>query len=251
MTRFGIALLGLLLWSASLSAQQAAVPSADMQQLQDELKQLTSSLQAMRSEVQACRDEIRNLRTELEAAKSEQPGGAADNGDAAHAVADLREDQSVTDSRLATLYQSKVESGSKYRVRLSGLVLFNTYMNRGTVNTTSVPNLALPTPEGQPGGSIGATFRQTFFTLQAFGPEIAGARTSAAVQFGFYGGFTRTLDGYVQGLASLRTADIAFDWNKWSLHFMQDKPFISPLWRRSARPSSPIRETFGPGRPRS
>ena len=45
--------------------------------------------------------------------------------------------------------------------------------------------------------------------MQAFGPEVGGARTSASVQFGFYGGFTRTLDGYVQGLASLRTADIA------------------------------------------
>ena len=135
----------------------------------------------------------------------------------------------MTESRVATLYQTKVESGSKYRVRLSGLALFNTFVNRGTVNTTSVPNLALPTPDGQPGGNIGATFRQTLFTLQAFGPEVGGARTSASVQFDFYGGFTRTLDGYVQGLAHLRTADIAFDWNKWSLHLMQDKPFISPL----------------------
>jgi hypothetical protein len=229
MTRPGIALLGLLLWTSSLVAQQATSPSADMQQLQEEIKQLTSSLQAMRSEVQSCRDEIHNLRTELEAAQSAQPNSSVDNVDASHDVADLREDQSVTDSRVATLYQTKVESGSKYRVRLSGLALFNTFVNRGTVNTTSVPNLALPTPDGQAGGSIGATFRQTLFTLQAFGPEVGGARTSAAVQFGFYGGFTHTLDGYVQGLASLRTADIAFDWSKWSLNFMQDKPFISPL----------------------
>lgn len=229
MTRLGIALLGFFLWTSSLVAQQATSPSADMQQLQEEIKQLTSSLQDMRSEVQSCRDEIHSLRTELEAAKSAQQGGPGGDVDTAHAIADLREDQSVTDSRVATLYQTKVESGSKYRVRLSGLALFNTFMNRGTVNTTSVPNLALPTPEGQPGGSIGATFRQTLFTLQAFGPEVGGARTSASVQFGFYGGFTRTLDGYVQGLASLRTADIAFDWSKWSLNFMQDKPFISPL----------------------
>ncbi|MFZ0705498.1 MAG: hypothetical protein WAM71_07840, partial [Candidatus Korobacteraceae bacterium] len=229
MTRPGIALLGLFIWTASLSAQQAAPPSSDMQQLQQEIKQLTSSLQSMRSEVQACRDEIHSLRSELEAAKSAQSAEPGTEADVTHAVADLREDQSVTDSRVATLYQTKVESGSNYRLRLSGLALFNTFVNRGTVNTTSVPNLALPTPEGQPGGSIGGTFRQTFFTLQAFGPEIAGARTSAEVQFGFYGGFTRTLDGYVQGLASLRTADIAFDWSKWSLNFTQDKPFISPL----------------------
>jgi hypothetical protein len=149
--------------------------------------------------------------------------------DVSHAIADLREDQTVSDSRLATLYQTKVESGSKYRVRLSGLALFNTFMNRGTVNTISVPNLAIPTPPGDPAGNVGATFRQTIFTLQAFGPEIGGARTSADVQFDFYGGFTHTLDGYVLGLAHLRTANIEFDWSKWSLRLTQDKPFISPL----------------------
>lgn len=226
MTRPGIALLTLLFWTSSLMAQ-APAPSADMQTLQQQIEQLTSALQSMRSEVQACREEIHTLRSELEAAKSTPESGPGD--DTAHAIADLREDQSVTDSRIATLYQTKVESGSKYRLRLSGMALFNTFVNRGTVNTTSVPNLALPTPEGQPGGSIGATFRQTLFTLQAFGPELGGARTSAAVQFDFYGGFTHTLDGYVLGLAGLRTADIAFDWSKWSLNFMQDKPFISPL----------------------
>ena len=229
MTRPGIVLLGLLFCTSLLVAQQTTSSSADMQTLQQEVQQLTSALQSMRTEVQACRDEIHTLRSELEAAKSAQQGGAGENEDATHALADLREDQAVTDSRVATLYQTKVESGSKYRLRLSGLALFNTFVNRGTVNTTSVPNLALPTPEGQPGGSIGGTFRQTFFTLQAFGPEIGGARTSASVQFDFYGGFTRTLDGYVMGIAHLRTADIGFDWSKWSLHFMQDKPFISPL----------------------
>ncbi len=226
MIRFGFVLVAFSFWTAALMAQQASPSPTDMQQLQQQVEKLTSSLESMRSEVEACRDEIHSLRSELQAAKSAAP---MDSSDTAHAIADLREDESVTDSRVATLAQSKVESGSKYRVRLSGLALFNTFVNRGTVNTTSVPNLAVPTPDGQPGGSIGATFRQTLFTLQAFGPEVGGARTSAAVQFDFYGGFTRTLDGYVLGLARLRTADISFEWSKWSLHFMQDKPFISPL----------------------
>ncbi len=230
MIRSGITVLGLFLWTASLMAQQATPSSTQMQQLQQEVEQLTSSLQAMRTEVQACRDEIHSLRAELESAKAAvQQGSPGTNEQVEHALADLREDEAVNESRTATLYQTKVESGSKYRVRLSGLALFNTFVNRGTVNTISVPNLALPTPEGQPGGNVGATFRQTLFTLQAFGPEVWGARTSASVQFDFYGGFTRTLDGYVLGLAHLRTADISFDWDKWSLHFSQDKPFISPL----------------------
>src|SRR6185312_11486946 len=102
MIRPGIVLLGLLLWTSSLLAQQTTPSSVDMPTLQQEVDQLTSALQAMRSEVQSCRDEIRNLRTQLETAEPAQPGGSESAVDVAHALADLREDQSVTDSRLAT-----------------------------------------------------------------------------------------------------------------------------------------------------
>src|SRR6516162_397859 len=238
MSRPIIFILSLIfLWTGLLEAQQAtpsSLPSAEaLQQLKAEIARLSSSLDETRSELQECREEIHQLREELQSSKSAVtnpgPTGTAEQGDYAHAIADLREDQNLTDSRLAQLYQTKVESGSKYRVRLSGLVLFNTFVNRGTVNTTSVPNLAVPPSPGQADGNIGATFRQTLFTLQAFGPEVAGARTTGEVQLDFYGGFAQTLDGYVLGLARLRTANIQFDWKKWSLRLTQDKPFISPL----------------------
>ena len=121
MIRAGIVLLGLFFWTASLMAQQATATSAQMQQLQQEVERLTSSLQAMRTEVQSCRDEIHSLRAELEAAKAAvQAGGSTENADVEHALADLREDENVTDSRVATLYQTKVESGSKYRAATVG-----------------------------------------------------------------------------------------------------------------------------------
>jgi hypothetical protein len=217
-----------------MCAQQAASPAPTndptIQQLSQQVARLAASLEATQSELKACRDEIHQLRVELQSSKSpSEPGEQMSTAQLSQTVADLREDQNIADSRLQQLDQTKVESGSRYRVRLSGLVLFNTFVNRGTVDTISVPNLALRTPEGQPNGNIGATFRQTLFTLQVFGPEVAGARTHGEVSFDFYGGFTRTLDGYVLGLAHLRTAAITFDWNKWSLHLEQAKPFISPL----------------------
>lgn len=235
MSRLCIALLGLASCILPAAAQQVASSSSPpvddaIQQLRVEVAKLATTLQATRSELQSCRDEIHQLRTELQDARLVSPGTPGSEAAAnAHALADLREDQDLIETRLGQLYQTKVESGSKYRVRLSGLVLFNTYMNRGTVDTTGVPNLAVPPPPGQTDGSIGATFRQTQFTLQAFGPEVAGARTSGEVQFDFYGGFSRTLDGYVMGLARLRTANIEFDWKNWSLRLTQDKPFIAPL----------------------
>jgi len=225
--------LSLILWITPLWAQQFMAPSPPsdevLQQLKTEVSRLAASLEATRSELQSCREEIHQLRTELQDAKVSSGPQSGSQEDTAHAVADLREDQTVTDSRLAQLYQTKVESGSKYRVRLSGLVLFNTFYNRGTVNTIEDPNLALPTPPGQAGGNAGATFRQTLFTLQAFGPEVGGARSSGEVTFDFYGGFSSTLEGNVLGIARLRTANIEFDWPRWSLRMAQDKPFISPL----------------------
>jgi hypothetical protein len=236
MSRLCIALLCSLICSLPASAQPGTgstppVSNDAIQQLRADVARLATTLEATRTELQSCRDEIHQLRTELQGAKNAEPapGAASSSPDEAHSMADLREDQKLLDTRVGQLYQTKVESGSKYRVRLSGLVLFNTFMNRGTVDTTSVPNLALPTPPGQSGGSIGATFRQTLFTLQAFGPELAGARTSGEVQFDFYGGFTRTLDGYVMGIARMRTANIEFEWKNWSLRLAQAKPFISPL----------------------
>ena len=40
--------------------------------------------------------------------------------------------------------QTKVESGSKYRVRLSGLVLLNTAVTRGSVDNLDIPQIAVP-----------------------------------------------------------------------------------------------------------
>lgn len=215
----------------SLMAQQSPASEDAIQQLRAEVAKLATTLESTQSELKACRDEVHQLRTELQdkQSSSSAAAGSADEAALAHSVADLHEEQELLDNRVGQLYQTKVESGSKYRVRLSGLVLFNAFSNRGTVDTTSDPNLATSTPRGQANGNVGATFRQTMFTLQAFGPEFAGARTSGEVQFDFYGGFSQTLDGYVLGLARLRTANIEFDWSNWSLRLAQDKPFISPL----------------------
>jgi hypothetical protein len=78
------------------------------------------------------------------------------------------------------------------------------------------------------GGNISATMRQTLVNIDVFGPQIAGAKTSAEMQFDFFGGFPNTLDGVAMGVARMRVARAQLDWDKWSLTIGQDKPFISP-----------------------
>ena len=71
--------------------------------------------------------------------------------------------------------QSKVESGSKYRLRLSGIVLVNMFVNRGTVNNLDFPEAATrPTGLDSP-GTFGGSLRQSQIGIETFGPDIAGA----------------------------------------------------------------------------
>src|SRR6202158_1435957 len=95
-------------------------------------------------------------------------------------IAKLEEDQQVMEGKINDQYQTKVESGSKYRLRLTGIVLLNMFENRGTVENLDFPLLA-ENPQSQflsSGGSFGGSLRQSQIGIEAFGPTIAGAQTS-------------------------------------------------------------------------
>ena len=125
-------------------------------------------------------------------------------------------------------YQTKVESASKYRVRFSGIVLFNLFGNSGYPDNQDVPTWVLrPDPMDSP-GSVGGTLRQSILGFEVFGPEVFGARSSGNVNFDFGGGFPATYNGVNSGLARLRTATVRLDWKDTSVIAGQDGLFISP-----------------------
>ncbi len=142
------------------------------------------------------------------------------------------EDQQLIDGKLNDLYQTKVESGSKYRLRLSGIVLLNMYDNRGMVDNQDFPELAQP-PQLETffvsPSSFGGTLRQSQIRVQAFGPDVAGARTSTDLQFDFAGGFPHTWNGVATGLVRLRTGTVRLDWANTSIVAGQDHLFFAPL----------------------
>ena len=76
-------------------------------------------------------------------------------------------------------------------------------------------------------GASGATVRQSELGLEVFGPTVKGARTSADIQFDFFGGFPDTWDGVTEGLVRIRTARIKLDWGNTSVMAGQDAPFFS------------------------
>jgi hypothetical protein len=197
--------------------------------LGDVRRELTDALQLLRQtrqELQESQAQIKALRTEVDSIKagmSQPPVATAGESNP------TAETQALIESRMQQIYQTKVESGSKHRVTLSGMVLFNAGMNRGRVDNSDVPMLAVPRVPGQAGGDVHATMRQTIFSVGVTGPEWGGARTSADVQFDFFGGIQNTRNAASLGLMRLRTGHAQLEWEKGSIAFEQDQPFISPL----------------------
>jgi peptidoglycan hydrolase CwlO-like protein len=222
-----------------------------LQQLQSQVQELNAQVSALRAQQKSTQAESAELRRELDAAKSQlaalapQPAGAAVTTTAQSVstapsesvpqtsiedrVSKLEENQQLADSKIAEQSQTKVESASKYRVRLSGIVLLNMFANRGSVENQDFPELATPRSALSFDGTFGGSLRQSQVELQGFGPTLAGARTSADVQFDFAGGFQDAPNGVSFGLMRLRTGTVRFDWADTSVIAGQDTLFLAPL----------------------
>ena len=100
---------------------------------------------------------------------------------------------------------------------------------RRRLRRSRLPQLLRSCPPGSPQATLGATLRQSEIGLEIFGPNIAGARTSADVQLDFAGGFARTGNGVDFGIVRVQNANLRFDWEKTSIVAGQDSLFISPF----------------------
>ncbi len=144
-------------------------------------------------------------------------------------LAKLEEDQQLLTGKIDEQYQTKVESASKYRVRLSGIALLNLFANNGTVDSADFPAVALKRTALDSSRNFGATMRQSEVGIEVFGPQVHGAKMSADVQMDFSGGVPDIPNGVNSGFFRLRTATVRFDWARTSIIAGQDPLFISPL----------------------
>src|ERR1700675_3768549 len=144
-------------------------------------------------------------------------------------ISKLEDEQELMNDKIVEQSQTKVESGSKYRVRLSGLVLLNTAVTRGSVDNLDIPQVAVPAEAPGVAGTFSGSLRQSQIGLETFGPDIAGARTSANVKFDFAGGFPNVPNGAAFGVVRLRTGTVRLDWANTSIVAGQDAIFFAPL----------------------
>ncbi|HYM77583.1 MAG TPA: hypothetical protein VE377_16545 [Candidatus Dormibacteraeota bacterium] len=257
------AVAALVLCSASGWAQDAPAAltatagDSAIHDLQDQVRQLRSLVEEMRAENAQSRAEMYQLRQDLQATRAllEQPAPtpgpqvatAAESGPHASATGEtaqsgpsngtsleervqkLEESSSLLGSKIDEQYQTKIETASKYRARLHGIVLMNAFRNVGGSNSADFPDYSLRVPGLTPLASVGASLRQSEVGLEIFGPKVFGAKTSADVQFDFAGGFPNIGNGVNFGMVRLQTASLRFDWEHTSIVAGQDTLFISPL----------------------
>jgi len=206
-----------------------------IQNLQKQTSELKAMLEEMRAEIIRSRSETMALRQELEATRQQLaaapvstpvPASAQTNQESAQKV---EEDQQLLNAKIDEQYQTKVESASKYRVRLSGLLLMNLFSNTNPVENIDFPTLAVPQGLYYSRGSFGGTIRQSQLGIQVFGPDVKGAKVSGDLQLDFAGGFPNAPDGVTFGLARLRTGTISMTWPRTTIVAGQDAPFFSPL----------------------
>jgi hypothetical protein len=236
---------------------------ASVRDLASQVRELRTLIEQMRTENAQSRAEMQELRQELQdtrqllaplvssptgsvsAAESTPPSqnlvapatpasGASTSDtqtgtDMGSRLQKLEESTQLLNSKIDEQYQTKVETAAKYRARLSGIVLMNAFRNVGGSDNLDIPDYAQPQTPGAPQASFGATLRQTEIGLEVFGPNLAGARSSANVQFDFAGGFPETPNGVNFGLVRLQTASLRLDWEHTSVIGGQDSLFISPL----------------------
>lgn len=205
-----------------------------------ELRQILDRLERLERENHALAEEVRQLRAELKTSVQKQPPAApAATAESSPPTAGeqppdiyLPERLAVQERRVEEQAQTKVEASQRFPIQLTGMALFNGFLNSRGVTTKDKRNLD-PVTAG--GASSGATVRQSVFGLTFRGPEtILGGKVHGSffVDFfdGYYDVFTTPGGSYSSEwpMPRLRTAEVTIDWKSRSFTFGHLKPLIAP-----------------------
>jgi hypothetical protein len=185
-------------------------------------QQLIDSQQQM----DAMRAELTELRRQLAAKDQVEADGAAASLRAS--VQQLQEDSEVLQAEVKQHDQTKVESASKFPVRISGTVLFTSNLISGGTDNIDLPLIAAGSQGSTPQGSLSATARQSMIGIDSTGPHFWGAASSATVSVDFFGGIPYADNTTAAGIVRLRTAQAALTWPSRALTIAFDRPILSP-----------------------
>lgn len=231
-----------------LLAQTTQTPSPES--IPEQIQKLTEAMARTQTQLEQSQHQMEEMRQELAALQRQiaQPGSAVPNSAPANpplpssspstqttspstsaAIDDLRERQAIQESQIATHEQTKVETESKYPVKITGLLLFNGFVNTRQVDIAATPTVALYGT-----GSTGASLQQTVLGFDASGPHLFGARSYADLRIDFDGPSGASIANYSGyyttnvAILRLRTVHAGLQWPHTNAYFSLDRAVFSP-----------------------
>jgi hypothetical protein len=231
-------LLFLCCQSAHLRAQDGSGQTTAPETTEQKVERLAAAVAQAQSQMEAYQKELLELRQQLTALRQQMAaetagsppsaqtttanGGSATASEAPATLEEIRERQAMEESQIATLDASKVETQSKYPLKVSGLLLFNGFVNTRAVDISASPSYALPGP-----GSTGLSLRQTVLGLDARGPHLFGATSHADLRVDFFANGTQN-NYAASGLLRLRTAHAVLNWPHSEAFVELDRSILEP-----------------------
>jgi hypothetical protein len=228
-------LSSLTLVTTSAGAQQSPdAKAAETSRIEQRLDQVLAAVDGMQRELENSKQQIdqlqnqvRDLRSQLAAANTTSATDAAASA-LQQSVQQLESDDEVLQAEVKQHDQTKVETASKFPVRVNGLVLFSSFLNNGAVDNIDLPIVALPrNPNSTYNGSLAATLRQTVLGLDGRGPALWGAHSAGDLHVDFFGAAPYASYTTSAGQLRLRTAHVRLDWPNHSLVGALDSPLIA------------------------
>jgi hypothetical protein len=219
MIRFNNVLLLGLIWPGLLAGRQ----SPELAQILERLDKIEQENRALAAQVQELRNELaaRQAPPASNAAAS-TPASATPGAAAAPTAASTTEERlDVVQIRVEEQAQTKVEASQKYPISLTGMALFNAYLNSRLTGGGEYPTAASLNPGTE---SASATLRQTIIGLEFHGPQtLLGGTVHGSVYMDFYTGGIN-----FNSMFRLRTGAIHLDWKTRSVMVGIDKPIFNP-----------------------
>jgi hypothetical protein len=205
-----------LLWPLWLGAQtqpDMAAVLARLDKLEQENRALTETVQGLQARLDAIGAAKAPAHTDSETV----PGtGTADTATASPTT--LEQTIEIQEKRIEEQSQTKVEASQRFPIRLTGMALFNAYMNSRQNGGLEYP-LVASTPGPR---QTGATLRQSIVGLDFRGPgTVWGGTVHGSVYMDFSAGASNSA-------MRLRTGSIELDWKDRNIMVGIEKPIFNP-----------------------
>jgi hypothetical protein len=193
-----------------LTLAAIAWPLALTAQTNPDLARILERLDRLEQENRALAAEVKSLRAEL-AASREIPTESA-------VTPSTSERLDIQQSRIQEMAQTKIESSQKFPIRLTGMALFNAFINSKQSGGVDYPIVAAATGPGHDS----ATVRQSIVGIEFDGPTtIWGGKAHGSIYADFFAGGTGST-------MRLRTASIEIDWKTRTVAAGIEKPIFNP-----------------------